>query len=102
MASLRGAGRRLGLRGTALFQSVDPRLCPPVAFGLVGSILGLLFTAQESGYAFPYSLLCMGMRANTPQMTLDLLPFGLSVLVDIVVFTLLSLWYLKRRDTAAE
>ena len=52
---------------------------PPVAFGLVGGIAGLIVTAQGFGYAFPYSLLCIGMRANNPQMELDLLPFVLSV-----------------------
>lgn len=42
------------------------------------------------------------MRANNPQMELDLLPFVLSALVYIVIFALLSLGYLKRRDIAAE
>lgn len=49
-----------------------------------------------------YSLLCIGMRANNPQMELDLLPFALSVLAYLVLFALLSLRYLKKRDIAAE
>lgn len=71
---------------------------PPVAFGLIGGILGLMFTAQGWGYAFPYSLLCLGMRANNPQMNLDLPPFLLSALVYTIVFSLLALRYLRRRD----
>lgn len=84
------------------FSLVIRAFAPPVAFGLAGGIVGLLFTAQGLGYAFPYSLLCIGMRANNPKMELDILPFLLSALVYIAVFALLSLWYLKRRDVAAE
>ena len=84
------------------FSMVIRAFAPPVAFGLAGGILGLLFTAQGFGYFFPYSLLCIGMRANNPQMELDLLPFVLSVLAYLVLFALLSLWYLKKRDIAAE
>ena len=86
-----------------LFFSLAVRaFAPPVAFGLVGGILGLLVTAQGMGYAFPYSLLCLGMRANNPQMELDLPPFLLSALVYTAAFALLGLWYLRRRDAAAE
>lgn len=84
------------------FSLVIRAFAPPVAFGLVGGILGLMFTAQGLGYAFPYSLLCLGMRANNPQMELELPLFVLSALVYIVVFALFSLRYLKRRDAAAE
>ena len=83
------------------FSLIIRAFSPPVAFGLAGGILGLLFTAQGFGYFFPYSLLCIGMRANNPQMELDLLPFVLSVLAYLVLFALLSLWYLKKRDIAA-
>ena len=84
------------------FSMVIRAFAPPVAFGLAGGIVGLLFTAQGFGYAFHYSLLCIGMRANNPQMELDLLPFALSVLAYLVLFALLSLRYLKKRDIAAE
>ena len=53
---------------------------PPVAIALVGGIFGLLLTSQGFGAAFPYSLLCLGMRANNPQMPLPLLSGGLRVL----------------------
>lgn len=74
----------------------------PVALGLAGGILGLLATAQGLGYAFPYSLLCIGMRANNPTMTLDLVPFCLSVLLYTGGFTILSVRRLRRRDAFAE
>lgn len=84
------------------FSLVIRSFAPPVAFGLIGGILGLMLTAQGLGYVFPYSLLCMGMRANNPQMELDFLPFVLSASAYILGFALLSLQYLKRRDASAE
>lgn len=84
------------------FSMVIRAFAPPVAFGLAGGILGLMVTAQGWGYAFPYSLLCLGMRANNPQMELDLSFFFLSALGYTGVFVLLALGYLRRRDAAAE
>ena len=84
------------------FSMVTRAFAPPVAFGLAGGILGLMVTAQGWGYAFPYSLLCLGMRANNPQMELDLSFFFLSALGYTGVFVLLALGYLRRRDVAAE
>ena len=84
------------------FSLIIRAFAPPVAFGLVGGILGLLVTAQGFGYAFPYSLLCIGMRANNPNMELDFAPFLLSAFVYTAVFTLLAVRYLRRHDVAAE
>ena len=84
------------------FSLVIRAFAPPVAFGLAGGILGLMFTAQGWGYAFPYSLLCMGMRANNPLMELNFAPFLTSAAIYTAVFTLLSVWYLWRHDVATE
>ena len=84
------------------FSMVIRAFAPPVAFGLAGGILGLMVTAQGWGYAFPYSLLYLGMRANNPQMELDLSFFFLSALGYTGVFVLLALGYLRRRDAVAE
>lgn len=59
-------------------------------------------TAQGFGYLFPYSLLCIGMRANNPTMELNLAPFLLSVCAYTAAFTLLAVWHLRRHDAAAE
>ena len=86
-----------------LFLSLTIRaFAPPVAIGLAGGIIGLLFTAQGWGYAFPYSLLSLGMRANNPQMKLELIPFALSALGYIIIFSIFSYSYLCKRDVAAE
>ena len=84
------------------FSLVIRAFAPPVTFGLAGGILGLMFTAQGWGHAFPYSLLCMGMRANNPLMELDYAPFLISAVTYTAVFTLLSAWYLWRHDVATE
>ena len=89
--------------GVQLFVSLIIRpFAPPVAFGLGGGILGLMVTAQGWGYAFPYSMLCLGMRANNPQMELDLVPFLLSALGYLVLFVTLALGYLHWREIPSE
>ena len=70
--------------------------------GLAGGILGLMLTAQGWGYAFPYALLCLGMRANNPQMELDAAPFLLSAAVYTALFSFLTVRHLRRHDIAAE
>ena len=100
---LYGALGGVAVCAVQLFLSLIIRaFAPPVALGLIGGIAGLLFTARGLGYAFPYSLLCLGMRANNPQMVLSPVPFLLSVLIYGIVFVFLALWYLKRREIAAE
>ena len=86
-----------------LFLSLVCRaFAPPVAFGLIGGIFGLLFLGQGWGYAFPYSLLSLGMRANNPQMTLELAPFLLACAAYTVVFAVLCVRLMQQRDIAAE
>ena len=98
-----GAVGSISVCAVQLFVSLAVRtFAPPVAFGLAGSILGLLCTAKGWGYLFPYALLCLGMRANNPTMELDLAPFLLSALCYTVAFTALSVWLAQKRDAAAE
>ena len=98
-----GALGGISVCGVQLFISLVIRpFAPPVAFGLCGGILGLMLTAQGWGYAFPYSLLCLGMRANNPQMELDLVPFLLSALGCLALFAALALGYLRRWDGITE
>ena len=100
---LYGALGGVSVCAVQLFLSLIIRaFAPPVALGLIGGILGLLFTSKGLGYAFPYSLLCLGMRANNPQMELNPSLFLLSALIYCIVFVLLALRYLQRRDIAAE
>ena len=73
---------------------------PPVAIALVGGIFGLLLTSQGFGAAFPYSLLCLGMRANNPKMALPLPSFLAGCGFYLLLFSLLAVRRLSRRDAA--
>ena len=74
----------------------------PVAIGLLGGIVGLMVTAQGWGLYFPYSLLAVGMRANNPQMEVDLAQLVLSTVVCTLVFAVLTIRLLARRDVGGE
>lgn len=75
---------------------------PPVALALVGGIGGLLLTSKGFGYAFPYSLLCLGMRANNPLLPLNMPLFLAFAFAYTALFTTLSVRFLQRRDVTAE
>lgn len=84
------------------FSLVCRAFAPPVAFGLIGGMLGLLFLGQGWGYAFPYSLLALGMRANNPELTLELAPFLLACAAYTVLFAMLSIRFMQRREVTGE
>ena len=102
VAAVRGRGRRVGVRGAALFQPDHPGVRSTRGFWAGGGHSGAAGHSPGFGYAFPYSLLCIGMRANNPNMELDFAPFLLSAFVYTAVFTLLAVRYLRRHDVAAE
>lgn len=70
----------------------------PIGIGLAGGIGGLMITNKGFGLCYPYSLYCMGMRANNPNMALDTDVFLSSCIVYILLLTLLSVWWLRRRE----
>ena len=74
----------------------------PVAIGLLGGIAGLMATAQGWALYFPYSLLSVGMRANNPNMEIDLAQLALSTLVYTVLFAALSVRLLAQRDVTGD
>ena len=55
-------------------------------------------TSQGLGYAFPYSLLCLGMRANNTKLMLPVGQFLVTCLLCILVFSFLSIQWIKKRD----
>ena len=84
-----------------LFFSLAIRaFAPPVAMALVGGILGLMFTSQGWGTAFPYSLLALGMAANNPRMELPLPSFLTGCAGYLVLAAVLSIRWLSRRDAS--
>lgn len=70
----------------------------PVALGLLGGIAGLMVTAQGWGMYFPYSLLAVGMRANNPNLELDVGQLALSSGLFTLIFAVLTVYLLASRD----
>lgn len=70
----------------------------PVALGLFGGIVGLMVTAQGWGMYFPYSLLAVGMRANNPNLELDVGQLALSSGLFTLIFAVLTVYLLASRD----
>ena len=99
------SGKLVGLTGP-----IPPELPEWLLCGTLGGVsvcavqlyFSLIIRAFGFGYAFPYSLRCIGMRANNPTMGLNFAAFLLSAFVYTVVFTLLAVRHLRRHDTAAE
>ena len=70
----------------------------PVALGLLGGIAGLMVTAQGWGMYFPYSLLAVGMRANNPNLEIDVGQLALSSGLFKLIFAVLTVYLLASRD----
>ena len=74
-------------------------LAVSVGMALLGGISGLAMLSKGYPLLNPYALLCLGMEANnsTAQNT-NPLGFGISCLCFFVLFTGLSVGYLRHRD----
>jgi len=55
-------------------------------------------TSQGAGLYCPYSLLCLGMRANNPNLSLEVGPFVLACGVCIALFSFLTIRCMAGRD----
>lgn len=75
----------------------------PIAIAILGSITGLLAANSSFGLLYPYSLLMLGMNANKTEDMLagSSLPFVMSSVFYLVLFTALAVFLLKRRDVRA-
>lgn len=70
----------------------------PIGIALLGGILGLLITNKGYGLNYPYSIYCMGMRANNPSTTVDIPNLLINSLGYMILFAALSIWYLHRNE----
>ena len=70
----------------------------PVGIGLAGGLGGMLLLVKGYGLYFPYSLLCLGMRANNTKWVLPVGQFLVTCLLGILVFSFLSIQWIKKRD----
>lgn len=74
----------------------------PIALALLGSIMGLLISNGGFGLFWPYALMLMGMNANkTEDMVENVIGFWGSAGVFLVVFSIVGIWWLGRRDVVA-
>lgn len=72
----------------------------PVGISLVGGISGILFLAKDLGHIWPYSLMAYGMNSNSPQELIEsgYLPFVITCVVYIIIFTAAGSMILSKRD----
>ncbi|MPN30704.1 hypothetical protein SDC9_178175 [bioreactor metagenome] len=75
----------------------------PVGLALIGGVAGLAAMAKGYGVWFPYSLLCLGMRANHPggPMQCSAEQFALNSFFYLVIFIMFAVVWLKKRDVVA-
>ena len=70
----------------------------PIGIGLAGGIGGLMITNKGWGLCYPYSLYCMGMRANNPYMELNVKVFIINSIIYIVLLSTISVIGLRRHE----
>lgn len=75
----------------------------PVGLAMIGGIAGLAALIKGVGVWFPYSLLSLGMRASNPNgpMQCSLEQFIINSSVFLIIFCLLAVLWLKKRDVMA-
>jgi len=75
----------------------------PVGIALIGGVAGLAAMAKGYGAWFPYSLMCVGMRANHPggPMVCGTGQFVVISLFYVVICTIFGAKWLKSRDVSA-
>ncbi|MCM1253621.1 MAG: ABC transporter permease [Clostridium sp.] len=71
----------------------------PIGVSLAGGIGGLVMTNQGWGLYYPYSLYSLGMRANNPKNALDIKVFTISSVLYIVVFSVISVYALRKHSS---
>lgn len=70
----------------------------PIGVSLAGSIGGFVMTNKGWGLYYPYSLYSLGMHANNPNSELDVKVFLISSFAYIVLFSVISVYALKRHE----
>lgn len=84
-----------------LFSLMIRSFAVPIGIALAGGIFGLYMTNHDLGMNYPYSLYCLGMRANNPNMEINILTLVVNSIGYLLVFAALSIFYLRRHEMAA-
>lgn len=85
------------------FSMIIRSFAVPVGLAMIGGIAGLATFMKGFGAWFPYSLLSLGMRANYPagSMQCSLGQFIMNSSIFLIIFCLLAVLWLKKRDVIA-
>lgn len=70
----------------------------PIGIGLAGGIGSFVMTSKGWGMYYPYSLYCIGMRANNPNLELDIKTFITNSILYILLFSAISTAALHKRE----
>lgn len=73
----------------------------PIGIALVGGIIGLAATNYGYGLYYPYSIYCMGMRANNPNIDVDIPLLLVNSAFYIIIFAALTVFYLRKHEIAS-
>lgn len=75
----------------------------PIGISLTGSILGFIISNKGYSMYWPYSVMLLGMNANKSEDSLrhGPIPFLVSLCAFFLLFTGISIWYLKKKDVRA-
>lgn len=100
---LRGSAGGMGIAALQLVLSMAIRsFAAPIALALLGSIAGFLLSNGGFGLYWPYSLMLMGMNASKDtDMVGNVLAFGVSAAVFLVLFAAAGIRYLEKTDIRA-
>ena len=85
-----------------LFAMLIRAFAVPVAGALIGGFSGLYLMAKGWGLFWPWALLSLGMRANSPERILDVPPFLASCILFTFIPTILAAVVAARRDVRSE
>lgn len=86
-----------------LLSMVIRSFAVPIGIALAGNIIGFILSNKGLSMYWPYSVMLLGMNANHSEDSLQqsLIPFLISLCVFFLVFTGISIWYLKKKDVRA-
>ena len=70
----------------------------PIGIGLAGGIGSFVMVSRGWGIYYPYSLYCIGMRANNPNLELDVKTFITNSLLYILLFSAISTAALHKHE----
>lgn len=101
---LRGTIGALPICCLQLFLSMNIRsFSVPIGIALLGGVAGVLINNEGKGLFWPYSLMLLGMNANSSNEALaeGYLPFIISALIFSLIFCIAAVWELNHRDIKA-